>query len=873
MPEERTGAASDASETLLAECLEAGAPAERLEQICAAHPEHAVVLRRRFARAQGLGLVAGPTAEGARQIGDYRLIRELGRGGMGVVWLAEQRSLGRQVALKLLRPGFGTEALAKRLRREAAVLGQLRHVGIAHIYEAGSAVLDDGYGQPFFAMEYVAGLALDVYAQERMLDMAARLTLLALVADAVAHAHSQGVIHRDLKPDNILIERTGQPKILDFGIARLTDSDIATVTMQTAAGEVLGTIPYMSPEQVVGDSSAIDARTDVYALGVILYELLSGNVPIDVRGKSIAEAARLIQEQDPTRLSTIATVYRGDVETIVDKALAKEKERRYLSAAAFAEDIRRFLRHEPIDARPASTFYHLRKFAKRHRGLVGGLITAFVILVLGVVVATDYAVRADRSADLAQEKVREFDQLSGVVLYERAIFRQQELHPPWPDRVAAMEEWLMNDAGRLLAMQPAIEATLRSLDAPPAIGSDSTTFRRISLTESESRNFLRDTLRQLLPKLAALGSTVKPAVEQRLGWARSIGALTLSHSHARFTWDDARNAIERADDVVASRLYRGRKVELRDEDVIGLVPIGPNPVTKLWEFYDLRSAWDGKRAPDSIRIPEHAPDGSIEVNDDLGIVFVLLPGGTFTMGAQKDDPDQPNFDELTDFDEQPHEVDLTPFFLSRYEMTQGQWLRLWNGDETEREPSLSKAGNREGDTLITLANPVENVDRAMCDLLLRQHGMLLPTEAQWEYGCRAGSTGSWSCDGAELKRFANLADATARAAGRMWSCEPWTDGCIDPTRVGSFAPNAFGLHDVHGNILEWCRDDYGAYSGPVRPGDGLRLEGIGSGHGIIRGGGANTPAISARSAARFSLAPTVRRDLGLRPARPLHRDA
>jgi tetratricopeptide (TPR) repeat protein len=218
--------------------------------------------------------------------------------------------------------------------------------------------------------------------------MWARLELLARVCDAVQHAHQHGVIHRDLKPANILIDESGQPKILDFGVARAIDADMRTITMHTDTDQLIGTLPYMSPEQVSGDSRQVDTRSDVYALGVILYQLLSARLPHDLRNRSIPEAARIIQDEEPSRLSSFGTGLRGDIETIVAKASEKEKDRRYQSATELAADLRRYLRDEPIVARPPSKLYHLGKFAKRNKGLVAGSVVAFVALIIGLIGTT-----------------------------------------------------------------------------------------------------------------------------------------------------------------------------------------------------------------------------------------------------------------------------------------------------------------------------------------------------------------------------------------------------------------------------------------------------------------------------------------------------
>lgn len=246
------------------------------------------------------------------------------------------------------------------------------------------------------------GKSLVEYCDTHRLTARQRLELIATICDAVQHAHQRALIHRDLKPANILVDEAGQPHILDFGVARITDSD-AQATRQTDMGQIIGTLAYMSPEQVLGDPTEIDTRSDVYALGVILYEVLAGKPPYEL-GRQLTEVVRTISEQEPTALRTVDRTYRGDVDTIVNKALEKDKTRRYASAAELAADIRRHLRDEPIMARPPSASYLLQKFARRNRALVFGAAAVLVVLVLGVVTSTWLAILARRAETTAKQQ-------------------------------------------------------------------------------------------------------------------------------------------------------------------------------------------------------------------------------------------------------------------------------------------------------------------------------------------------------------------------------------------------------------------------------------------------------------------------------------
>ncbi|MBK8979770.1 MAG: SUMF1/EgtB/PvdO family nonheme iron enzyme [Planctomycetes bacterium] len=382
--------------------------------------------------------------------------------------------------------------------------------------------------------------------------------------------------------------------------------------------------------------------------------------------------------------------------------------------------------------------------------------------------------------------------------------------------------------------------------------------------EHAAQAFLHGTLERLRAQLDALEREQKAAVDQRLRWARDIVALTRSHPNARFTWATVR------EQIAADERYAGAAIELRDEDVLGLVPLGPNPVTGLQEFYHLRSAWDGHGDPRELSIPRHREDGSIEVTGDTGIVFVLLPGGTFAMGAQSIDPGSRNHDPAARDNESPiHDVTLEPFFLARHELTRGQWARMFGTHPFWWQEGVAY----DLDPEIGPAHPADSVSWADAESCMTRHGLALPTEAQWEYGCRAGTdTVFWSGDDVStLAGVANVHDLTSARHHPQWSqAAPIDDGFGSLAPAGSFAANAFGLHDVHGNLWEWCRDVHGSYELAVRAGDGLRLTGAAADLRVNRGGGCGYGTPDARSAGRSAYAPAFRsHHLGLRASRAL----
>jgi non-specific serine/threonine protein kinase/serine/threonine-protein kinase len=349
-------------------------------------------------------LEPAPTSGGAPAT-PYRLLQRIGVGGMGEVWLAEQSGpIRRRVALKLIRGGFGSKEVIARFESERQALAMMDHPGIARVYEAGTS--QDGL--PYFAMEHVQGEAIHTHCDRARATVRDRIELMIEVCSAVQHAHRKAIIHRDLKPSNILVtvqDGQARPKVIDFGVAKAVGQKLTDQTMYTALGQVVGTLEYMSPEQAEMTAQDVDTRTDVYALGVVLYQLLVGALPFDskeIREAGYDEARRRIREVDPPRPSTrvsslgeassdsarmrrveVATLereLRGDLDWITMKALEKDRTRRYGSPEELAADLRRFLDNQPILARPPSALYRARKFARRHR--VGVAFAALLLLSL-----------------------------------------------------------------------------------------------------------------------------------------------------------------------------------------------------------------------------------------------------------------------------------------------------------------------------------------------------------------------------------------------------------------------------------------------------------------------------------------------------------
>ena len=412
----------------------------------------------------------------------YDMIRVVGEGGMGLVYEANQRSPKRRVALKVLRPGTASKTMLRRFRHESEILGRLTHPGIARIYEAGSYNAG-GIRSPFFAMEFVDGVDLISHATARGLSIGGRIGMLIRLCDAVEYAHQRGVVHRDLKPSNVLVDERGTPRVLDFGVASAVDADLRVTTMGTASGELIGTLAYMSPEQIAGDADRIDTRSDVYAIGAIAYELFSGKPAHDVAGRSLPDAILAVRDHEVTPIWSHDASLRGDLGTIVMKTLEKDPERRYSGASALGDDLRRLLSDEPITARAPTTGYQLKKFAARNRGLVAGGASVVLVLLIGVVSTSLGLARALRAEDDAKTAAANAEREAAIARAVNDFLNEDLLSAVDPTRTdnreITMREVLdvaAEKVGDRFAEQPMVEVSIRSTLAQ--------TYLRLGLTKN-----------------------------------------------------------------------------------------------------------------------------------------------------------------------------------------------------------------------------------------------------------------------------------------------------------------------------------------------------------------------------------------------------
>ena len=792
------------------------------------------------------------------RFGRYREAIEIARGGMGVILRAGDPELGRFVALKVIQRAHSSERRQViRFVREARITGQLEHPNIMPIYELDLTPEGDLY----FSMKLVRGRSLKDEIDElrelsdrvEVLRRRSRVLLEFLkVLDAVAFAHSRGVVHRDLKPANILIGEFGEVLVTDWGIAKLVgateefhpedDPTAAPAPGLTRQGSMLGTLGYMPPEQAAGIVDQCDARSDVYSLGAVLYELLTLQIPH--QGDRVQQVREDIIEGrlvPPSRRAPEAGVP-AELEAIVLRAMALDPIDRYRSVGEMRSDLEAYLSLRLVSVARYTPIGRAAKWVRRNPAV--SAVSAVAALLLAVFVG--WLVVERRSAienrDLAVERAaleaaarRRAESLERDVRDRAtsdrdflALVRLEaaagDLWPAHPSRIEAMRRWL-DAVGSLRPRRELHRARLLALQG-----------RTGSAGEEERWELERQA--ELVAGLDRLPAAMDE-VHSRIATALRVQVL---QEERRGDWARAIRSIA---DLTECPRYDGLAVASQE----GLVPLGRDRSSGLWEFLVLETGE-----------PPGRVDGALRPTDESGIVLVLLPGGTFRMGVSRR-PGDANHDPMAQPAESPaHDVALAPFFLAKYETTQSQWSRI-----AARNPSHYVA---------PLA-PVEGVTWDESQATLRRLGLVLPTEAQWEYGARGGAGTPWwtGPDEASLEGAANLADRRLERSGGVAriAVVDWDDGYSTTAPVGRFRANAFGLHDVLGNVSEWCRDRLGDYSSPVAPGDGERVPGDRTDR-VFRGGSFIDVPLTSRSGFRHAEPAQLRSGtVGIRPARALER--
>ncbi len=892
-------AEQESIETVLYAALEVvadGAPGG-LDRLLAEHPREAAEVIVRLARLRELGLVERSSGQRSlpERLGGFRLIEQLGEGGMGLVWEAEEEALGRRVALKMVRPEqLWFPGARERFRREVESVARLQHPGIVPVYAVGEEL-----GVPFFTMELLDGCTLADALEllrgkdpraltgadlHRAVEAASRARVAAMhavhehrpsayggafprswsdtcvqivrqMAEALDYAHGRSLVHRDVKPSNVAITRSGRAMLFDFGLARSGDVDRMTRT-----GSQIGSLPYMSPEQVLGRDD-LDPRTDVYSLGATFYELLTLR-PAFASGSAPEMQTAILAGRFP-RPREIAPSIAWDVETVCLKAMARERDQRYASADDLARDLGNLLSHRPIEARRPGAVLRFVRWSQRHPRVSAAVFAALPLCALALAGvawiqterrADEERLRrdADASAEIATEekliataeKLKVL-RLSDVRRLSDLLRDEETLWPSHPEKIAEHESWLAR-ARELVGRIDIHRATLADLERSPAARAEDGSHRFASTEEQWQHDTLAELI-QGLERIAAPADGLIARVESRLAFARTIDERTRSGDEARRLWSECVSSIA---DCARCPQYEGLVLTPQ----IGLLPIGQDPQSGLWEFAELQTGEPAQRDE----------SGKIALSPETGFVFVLLPGGSYWMGST-DDPDDPDYDELgLDIREHPrHLVELDPFFISKYDVTVAQWERI----------QLAKAPP---DTDSGPMHPAANLSWLEAQRACTKLGLVLPTEAQWEYACRAGTTTPWwsGRDKTSLQGAANLLDATVAknrpTGGRP--VEAWLeDGWTYTSPVDAMRPNPFGLHDMMGNVYQVCRDRFAPYSSPVRPGDGERTP-VATQNRVHRGGSAASLIMEARCAYRSADDPNYKSwAFGFRAARALDR--
>ena len=805
----------------------------------------------------------------------YRSEGEFAHGGMGSILRVWDEDLRRELAMKVMRarrrPAASDDRSFARFLEEAQITGQLDHPGIVPVHELGL----DAEGQLYFTMKLVKGRDLKaifdlVHSGAEGWTLLKAVNVLLRVCEAMAYAHSKGVIHRDLKPANVMVGRYGEVYVMDWGLARILGkedtrdlrihSDAASAEVHsdrrdlaeetpdsplfTMDGDVVGTPAYMPPEQASGRLEEIGPHSDVYAVGAMLYHLLAGHSPYVPPGVRLNRHAIWfrVQEGPPPPLAETAPDAPAELVAICEKATARDIEQRYPDTAALAEDLSAYVEGRVVHSYEEGALAEARKWIQRNRALAGSLALALVLGVGGLFGISH--VRAEE--ELQRERA---DAIDREAKQERALLRSiadvrlladlerqaDELWPPYPERIDDLDAWV-GSARELVGRREQHELQLARVRGTLASGGSDPADHLRGIPEYE---WLEGTLQGLIGDVDRFSAgLLGDGILAGAGWSvprRLDFALELEETFAAGGWYSEPWA-EALPEI--HRTYPGLTLTPQ----MGLVPIGPDPGSGLWEFAHLVSGDPAERGS----------DGRLSLEESTGIVLVLLPGGPFWRGAQTD-PAGPNHDPQADATAGPvHRIVLEPFFLSKYEVTQAQWLRL-----AGHNPSLYLPGS---EVPVTLLHPVEQVSWYECVEVLHRGGLALPSEDQWEFGTRAGTEFPW-WTGEHSSSLRRMRAANLGAEG-------WTDdGYEGHAPVGTFAANGFGLHDVAGNVHEWCADPWdGTPHRLDTPKEAIKDRSTRA----IRGGSYAEGPYFARSACRLIMgAPSAESHVGVRPARAI----